>query len=102
MSRRLLGTDRPQDRRADEGQLAQSHQDNRQQETRFAPAIEKVLEMLDDAAGAAVKKKRDGDVASICLIHLLNEMRQERVFVSFNQSLLIAMRDIHLERDNLP
>ena len=45
--------------------------------------------MLDDAAGAAVKKKRDGNVACICLIHLLDEMWQERVFVSFNQSPLI-------------
>ena len=54
--------------------------------------------MLDNTPSATVKKERYGNVAGVRLVHLPNQMRQEWVFVPFNQSLLISLVTFSLAR----
>ena len=49
--------------------------------------------MLDDTSCAAVEQKRDCDVASVCLVHMHDKMRQKRIDIPLDQPLLPGLRD---------
>ena len=42
--------------------------------------------MLDNAAGAAVQKEGYGNVTGVCLIHMQDQMRQKRIFITLNRA----------------
>ena len=52
---------------------------------------QEVFEVFDNSPSAAIEQKRNGNIASVCPVHVQDQVRQKRILGALDQSLLIRL-----------